>query len=1100
MKTMAKRNAINFNARHENYKIQNFNSMDLQNEEEDYQVTRELDLDSGRDYDLLEHKSCQMLKGDDLTYTNMATHEIETTTNIPINKRQYRMPESTKRHIDEQIDEMLKLKIIKPSKSPWNAPVLCVPKKDDANGNKRYRIVVDFRALNTITKQYVFPIPLINEILDNIGDSQYFSSIDLKSGFYQIPINPKDASKTAFSTSKGHFEFNRMPMGLKNSPSTFQKLMNTILYEIQPVKAFVYLDDIVIFGKTIQEHNENLCKVLEALKRNNLKIEPEKCNILKTEIKYLGHIIDKNGIRPTDENIKTIQKMEKPKTIKGVRSFLGTVNFYGKFIPNMADKRKPLNNLLKKNVKFRWTDECDVAFNQLKECLISEPILVRPNYQDTFVITTDASDYAIGAVLSNEKTTDHPIAYASRALIGAELRYYIIEKELLAIVWAIEYFKHFVFNQKFIVYTDHRPLIAIWRLKENSSTLSKLRLKIQGLNCEIRYKQGKENVVADFLSRLEQPKVEKETNSQQYNDEEAPKQESNLIGVLTRFQKRCQNQNSIVHPPTQLSENKCDAEKPDDKEKSDDNQNQNQMQSNDDDTAFNDLMNIDINLDDSLEVEQNKDEEEIFDSEVDYNLLKFNKNKMKLNEVDATIAILNSRTAFKELQELIDLPHGFKDFLSGEVISMPKDKIWGIILNGSKQSALESRKLFNTLRNILRNNVDFSNSGTNIQIISFRKIKSSQDFDILCHIAKKFNKVFHLYSSDSDRMFVEPENRATVLKEFHDAPLGGHVGSERMLKRLRPLFIWENMKRDIQNYVRQCDSCQKNKIWPANRIPMKITTTSEEPFQKIYMDIVVLPVSEENNRYGLVIQDDLTRFLTVVPMKNQESYTVAKAFVENFICRFGTPLELVTDNGSNFVSSLMKNVCKILKIKKITTSAYHPQANLVERSNRELKIYLRQYIVSNPLIWDELLPFFSFEYNTTINSSTGYSPYELLYGRKARIPNSVYCSNNNELNYADYLEELKANFKNVHGKAKENLVASKITRKEIYDRQTNNWQPMWGELVLVKTNPIGAGKKLQELWKGPYEVVDLPSEQTTIIKNGKKLEKIHNNRLRKYND
>lgn len=413
VETMAKRNAINFNARHENYKIQNFNSMDLQNEEEDYQVTRELDLDSGRDYDLLEHKSCQMLKGqermnkilsivdlkhlnnglldeikciikrynnlffiegDDLTYTNMATHEIETTTNIPINKRQYRMPESTKRHIDEQIDEMLKLKIIKPSKSPWNAPVLCVPKKDDANGNKRYRIVVDFRALNTITKQYVFPIPLINEILDNIGDSQYFSSIDLKSGFYQIPINPKDASKTAFSTSKGHFEFNRMPMGLKNSPSTFQKLMNTILYEIQPVKAFVYLDDIVIFGKTIQEHNENLCKVLEALKRNNLKIEPEKCNILKTEIKYLGHIIDKNGIRPTDENIKTIQKMEKPKTIKGVRSFLGTVNFYGKFIPNMADKRKQLNNLLKKNVKFRWTEECDVAFNQLKECLISSKL------------------------------------------------------------------------------------------------------------------------------------------------------------------------------------------------------------------------------------------------------------------------------------------------------------------------------------------------------------------------------------------------------------------------------------------------------------------------------------------------------------------------------------------------------------------------------------------------------------------------------------------------------------------------------------------------------------------------------------------------------
>ena len=476
---------------------------------------------------LHEYREIFYIEGDRLTYAKLATHDIETSTNIPINRRQYRFPEATKMQINEQIDEMLKLGIIRPSKSPWNAPVLCVPKKLDAEGIKRYRLVVDFRALNLITKPFIYPIPLINEILDNIGESRYFTTIDLKSGFYQIPINPKDAAKTAFSTLKGHFEFTRMPMGLRNSPSTFQKLMNTMLYSIQPVKAFVYLDDIVVFGNTIEEHNENLCKILNALRDSSLKIEPAKCSILHEQIKYLGHIISKDGIKPTGENVEAIKNMKTPKTVRDVRSFLGTVNFYGKFIPNMADKRKPLNDLLKKNVRFNWNNECEKSFQDLKTSLISEPLLVRPNYNDTFVLTTDASDYAIGAVLTNEKTTDRPIAYASRGLVGAEKKYFTIEKELLAIVWAVEYFKHYIFNQHFIIYTDHRPLIALWRLKETSPTLTKLRLKIQGIDCEIRYKQGKENVVADFLSRLH--------HENDNNDNNEP---INMVAVTTRRQAR----------------------------------------------------------------------------------------------------------------------------------------------------------------------------------------------------------------------------------------------------------------------------------------------------------------------------------------------------------------------------------------------------------------------------------------------------------------------------------------------------------------------------------------------------------------------------------
>ena len=458
--------------------------------------------------------------------------------------------------------------------------------------------------------------------------------------------------------------------------------------------------------------------------------------------------------------------------------------------------------------------------------------------------------------------------------------------------------------------------------------------------------------------------------------------------------------------------------------------------------------------------------------------------------------IVNSRSAYKELSEFVDLPHGLKDYLNGRIFSIPNRKLWGLILNGTKRSGIDTAVLFEGLVDAFQNCPEYVKEARNIQIIAFRNLQVPPEANVLKFIAEKFDKVFTLYAPNKDRMWVRPEDRETVLKEFHDCPLGGHVGSKRMLKRISPMFQWDNMRKDVENYVKQ--SCQKNKIWMANKIPMKITTTSSEPFQKIFMDIVVLPESNSGNRYGLVIQDDLTRYLTVAAMENQESYTVAKTFVENFICKFGTPMEVVTDQGANFVSNLMKNVCKILKIKKITTSAYHPQANLVERSNRELKTYLRQYVGSDPGSWDQLLPYFMFEYNTTMNSSTGFTPFELVYGRSARIPNSVYKLQDMELTYGDYIYEMKASFKRLHDTAKENLIVSKQKRKEIYDKTSKEWQPMWGELVLVKAVPIGTGQKLQTLWRGPYEVVDLPSEQTTIIKNGKKLEKIHNNRLRKY--
>jgi len=702
------------------------------------------------------------INGDSLTFTTSAMHEIETTTNVPIYKRQYRFPEATKSQINDEIEEMLKHNIIKPSKSPWNAPVLCVPKKKDENGTMRYRIVVDFRSLNTITKPFIYPIPLITDILDSLGNSQYFSTLDLKSGFYQVPIHPRDATKTAFSTPKGHFEFTRMPMGLKNSPSTFQKLMNTVIYELGNFKALVYLDDIIVAGDTIEEHNENLAKVLEALVGHNLKVETKKCKILKNELEFLGHVINKEGVKPTRENVKAIEQMKHPGNIRELRSFLGTINFYAKFIENIAEIRKPLNELLRKDTVFSWTKDCENAFEQLKRCLMSEPLLVRPNYRDRFVITTDASLHAIGAVLSNETNMERPIAYASRSLGSAERKYHTIEKELLAIVWAVDYFKHYIFGQKFIIYTDHRPLVSLWSLNENSSTLTRLRLRLQGIECEIRYKKGKENIVADFLSRL-----------------------------------------------------------------------------------------------------PHENEKDLLESKKD------------------AVAIVTRQQTKKIIREQINNELGKKSDISEEQEDNHWDNLLGIEIDDKMTEQMEQRME--------------------------RKIKSNR-------VDKSKYKHFQ---PDAERIEVDESEVETLLKEFHDAPLGGHVGVRRMKKRIREMFYWKNMYKDIERYVRSCKSCQINKICRYNRIPMQITTTSTTPLEKLYIDIVILPESESGNKYGLVMQDDLTRYLLVVPLPNQEAKTVAKSLIERVICVHGTPKEIVTDQGTNFMSEVMKNMCKFLKIKKL---------------------------------------------------------------------------------------------------------------------------------------------------------------------------------------
>lgn len=435
-----------------------------------------------------------------LTFSNQVKHEINTTDDFPIYTKNYRYPYIHKDEVQRQINKMLEDGIIQPSFSPWSSPIWIVPKKLDASQKPKWRLVIDYRKLNAKTISDRYPLPNISEILDKLGRCNYFSTLDLASGFHQIEINQKDISKTAFSVDSGHYEFLRMPFGLKNAPSTFQRVMDNVLRDYVGKGCLVYMDDIVIYSTSLEEHLVLLKKIFKKLKDANLKIQPDKSEFLKKETAFLGHIVSGDGIKPNPDKIHAVLNFPIPETQKDIKSFLGLVGYYRKFIKDFAKLTKPLTKCLKKNskAKIQHTPEFIEAINICKHLLTHDPILEYPDFNKKFTLTTDASDVALGAVLSQ---TDKPIAYASRTLSTTETHYSTTEKELLAIVWATKYFRPYLYGQKFTLITDHKPLTWLLSLKEPNAKLIRWRLKLQEFDFDILYKEGKLNTNADALSR-----------------------------------------------------------------------------------------------------------------------------------------------------------------------------------------------------------------------------------------------------------------------------------------------------------------------------------------------------------------------------------------------------------------------------------------------------------------------------------------------------------------------------------------------------------------------------------------------------------------------
>lgn len=388
---------------------------------------------------------------------------------------------------------MLTAGLITPSTSPFASPVLLIQKKDGS-----WRFCVDYRRLNELTIKNRFPMPLIEEILEELAGSKYFSKLDMKSGYHQVRMPDSDEFKTAFKTHHGHYQFKVMPFGLTNAPATFQCLMNDVLAPFLRKFVMVFLDDILIYSPTLDTHIHHLSLVLEKLRQHKLYMKRSKCSFAQPQVEYLGHVISADGVATDPDKTKAMACWPVPKSVMDVRAFLGLTGYYRKFVRNYGSIARPLTQLLKKN-QFVWSDEAQMAFEALKQAMLCTPVLALPNFSETFVVETDACDIGIGAVLMQK---EKPIAFLSKALGETHKGKSIYEKEFLALIMAVEKWRAYLQRQEFVIHTDHKSLTFLTEQNLHSELQWKAMTRLMGLQFKVVYRKGKENVAADALSRV----------------------------------------------------------------------------------------------------------------------------------------------------------------------------------------------------------------------------------------------------------------------------------------------------------------------------------------------------------------------------------------------------------------------------------------------------------------------------------------------------------------------------------------------------------------------------------------------------------------------
>lgn len=953
------------------------------------------------------------IEGDVLAKTDLAEHEIHLKPNTGIiHVKQFRLPQTQQKAIKQSTQEMYDQQIIRDSKSPFNAPTFMVKKKNAQGEYTDQRQVHDYRDLNKHTIVQDFPIPRIQELVDNFAQSQYISKIDIKSAFHQVAMHEPHKQYTAFTVGYHKYEFERLPFGLRGGPITMQSVITRALNNLLDNGVSAYMDDVSTYTKTFEEHIQKLDEVFSRLKKHNLQANIKKCNFFTPSVEYLGFIIERGQVRPNPNKVKAIRNYPLPKTRKQLKSFLGMLGYYSVFIKNYAHIAKPLHSATSTQIKFAMNTKEIEAFEKLKTILADDVTLKIVDFTKKFIVATDASIDAIGAILAQpDGKADRPIQFFSRVLNEHERNYPAHELELLALTCAIAEFETYLFGRQFTVLTDSQCLVYLFSNTHKNKRLVRQAISILDANFDIRYQPGKLNVVADALSRIELP----------IQDEWVE------IPITEFIQRHCKTSKQI----RAITRSRA--------------------------TAFDKASTTNkirpfIICTSGLATER---------SDYDHIFSVFTAKNKQLIQQTLNDDNFDKTTTFIQVSN----KHSFTTINS---IPIKQTEIKEIIYKIHKLATEE----------------DYSSIAINLDL------KGKNLFEFKYWLNQIFDKTQIAITLHINTVIelVDTNEIQEALRMHHHLRLGGHAGIERMTSTMKKIYHWPTMVKDIKTYVSQCSICERAKITKYTKTPMLISSTGEAPFDHIYIDYVgpISPPSNEGHKYIFVATCDLTAYSIAIPTVDMTAKTTAEVYIKHIILQFGFPAMVSSDRGTDFMSDLFKQVNKILKIKQTSTTPYNPRANIVERRNRSTSEYLKCYTEAKPDTWAELLPYCTFAYNITVNVTTGFTPFELVYGKTVSLPDSI-LRNQPIYNYENYAHIMKKELRDAWNLARDMVNKKKEQRKKTYDKNVNDIHVQPGDQILIKKHV--KNRKFDMSWVGPFEVTEVPNSKYVLYKDKKNLQK-----------
>ena len=796
----------------------------------------------------------------DIGKTQLIEMEIDTGNSVPLAQSPYTLPLKHYDWVRREIETLEKAGVIERSLSPWASPVIVVPKKSAPDEPPRRRLCVDYRRVNALQQEVkrtdrstgcltLYPLPKIDEMFAKLGGAKVFSTIDLRSAYYHIGLTRELQAKSAFVVPMGKWQFKRTPFGLSQAPAYFQLLIDQVLMDCGDF-AMGYLDDIIVFSKTEEEHLQHLEEIFKRLKHFDLKMKRQKSSFFKKHLQYLGHLVSEKGFEPLPEKLEAIRTMPHPKTAKEVKQFLGLIGYYQKFIPRFSDLSRPLTRLTRHDAKFEWNIQCQKSFDHLRELLMQYPILRYPDPKRGYTVFTDASGIGWSGVLTQEYPDEkgrikaHPICYVSGQFRGSQLNWAALTKEAYAIYMSIRRLVFYLSDADVTIKCDHLPLKKFLMKQTLNSKVNNWAVELEQFNLKLDWIMGSKNTLADTLSRL--------------------------LEV-------CPEAKLEPEPPGQEFGCYC----------------------------F----------------------EEMTPVQVDY-----------IEEIE-TVKI-------EESENLKEIKLPLKDW---------------------QMELLQKHDV--TCREVAK--------------------KLQQDKHMNKLFLRRNGIVYRLWCEDkrtSECVLVPEVLQSSLLMLTHN--YSGHNGFRRTYNAMKRQYYWPGMRKDILRHCKTCHHCalQNQGSGEAGFDHFNVPSL---PMEFICMDLVgpISPQTSKGNRYILTVIDMLTGYTIAVPIKDKRSETVCKAYRDSVYCIFGGSTKILTDNGTEFKSREMKQICEELDVKQVFSPVYTPQANgRLEGWHRFLKACIAKHIRGADVEWDELIPLAVSAYNFFPCQASKESPFVLMFGRDPITP------------------------------------------------------------------------------------------------------------------